>query len=89
MEISIALFIFIGAIFFSFWVRISDLNAKIDILLHSSVSNWDECFTSDMYEAINKGRPEKAAMLLRKETGLDFNDCLSIVKKHGASASNT
>ena len=88
MEILTALVILVGGAIYILNVHVSELHAKIDILLQDSSPDWEKYFTNEINIKLKENNAAKAAMLLRKETGLSFKYCLGIIEKHLASTSN-
>ena len=81
MEISLALFI-LGIAIFGLWVHISELHAKVDILMQSNDVGWERYFTEELVAELQRGKTAKAAMLLRQQTGLSTKTCQAIVSKY-------
>lgn len=81
MEISVAL-MFGGFTIFFIWVNVSELHAKMDILMQSHEVDWKRYFTEELILSLQKGKLAKAAMILRQQTGLSFNTCQKIVSEY-------
>ncbi|GMM86995.1 hypothetical protein [Pseudoalteromonas sp. MTN2-4] len=71
---------------FFIMVKLSEIDAKLKILLSQQEIDWSQQFNEEIHNAILGGDLPKAAKLLRSETGLSFVYCLDIVKKHGKSS---
>lgn len=81
MEISTALFI-LGIAIYGLWVHISELHAKVDILMQSNDVDWERYFTEELVAELKRGKTAKATMLLRQQTGLSAKTCQAIVSKY-------
>ena len=85
MEI-IALPVIAVAIFllFNLHQKVGEIDAKLAIVIRNSSINWHQYYTKEIISKIKDGHLEKAAMLLRAETGLPFNECMVVVKSNQA-----
>ena len=81
MEISIALFVLIGVTVIVLWTHISEIHAKLDILLQNNDIKWEQYFTDEIINQISQGKVEKAAMTLRRKTGLSLKSCSAVINK--------
>ena len=81
MEISIAILFIASVIFLSLFQNLSELHKKIKILMQNTEINWEQYFTSEIREKIEKNELAKAAGMLRQETGLSLKQCMAIVER--------
>ena len=89
MEMSIVFFILFTCAVSLLWNYLSELHAKMDILMDAQDIDWQRYFTDDLREHLVRGRPAEAAMILRKQTGLSFKQCVAIVNKTKTGSANT
>lgn len=87
MESLVGIVFLVAVAYYGLFTHISELHAKVNILLSNNPPNWEAYFTDEIRRRLNERKTAKAAMLLRQETGLSLKYCLAIIEDHLASAS--
>ncbi len=82
MDINYLILIALCIAFVFITSKLSELDAKISIVLSQSNIAWEDYFNEAIHQHILKGDLAKAAMTLRKRTGLPLNECLKIIRAH-------
>lgn len=82
MEITVGILFLFGIAMFLLYQRVSELDAKLDIILQNAKPNWEQYFTDELVAKLQDKNPGKAAMILRQQTGLSLKYCIDIVCKY-------
>lgn len=88
MGVSLGIFILIALALWLLYVNLSEVDAKLDIVLTQCKPDWELYFNDDIHHYISEGQPAKAAMELRKQTGLSFKYCLKVIESLSEKSSN-
>lgn len=79
---------FIAAVFTNGQVRLSTIDKKLNILMAAANVDWAPFFDQTMNDQILNGEHNKAAVALRKKTGLSLDQSLAIVYQRSKYLSN-
>ena len=82
MEVIIVLAVIVCLPIYMLYVSISELHAKLDILMQQSPPDWSIYLNEEINQSIVSGNLPKAATKLREKTGLSLKQCLSIVENY-------
>ncbi|MDC8831351.1 hypothetical protein [Alteromonas gilva] len=80
MVVEIGFLVLILAAVYVLHVNISELHAKVDIILKQNEPDWKLYFNDKFNHHISEGKTAKAAMELRRQTGLSLKYCLNIIE---------
>ena len=82
MELELFLLVMFCIGFAIVMAKLSEIDAKINIVMTSNTIDWSLHFNEEVNKYIHEGNFAKASMALRKKTGLSLKFCLDVIQDH-------